>query len=194
MGTLLTMNKEHEIQKYMPLQSVYLDLSVLTRTLVEKIASTHGIKIQNSDKRVKSTESLRNKMSSSDHKDKTSFTDFHDLAGCRIIFYLTVRDVMFSPYYSNEKYEPNLSSIVIEMMRERNVFPVEDYSEGYYSNFGYLLLAYLVEKVTGEVFHNEVSRRILEPLGMTSTGQFHRMFRFRNWRRVIISVMVYRRF
>lgn len=39
-----------------------------------------------------------------------------------------------------------------------------------YSNSGYVLLALLVERVTGEEFHAFLRRRVLEPLGLRDTG------------------------
>jgi len=39
-----------------------------------------------------------------------------------------------------------------------------------YSNLGYLVLAALITRVTGEAFEDHVRRQVLEPAGMTATG------------------------
>jgi CubicO group peptidase (beta-lactamase class C family) len=39
-----------------------------------------------------------------------------------------------------------------------------------YSNSGYVLLALLIERVTGERFHDFLQRRVLDPLGLQDTG------------------------
>jgi len=39
-----------------------------------------------------------------------------------------------------------------------------------YSNSGYSLLGYIIEKVTGAPYEKEVRKRIFEPLGMTNSG------------------------
>ena len=45
--------------------------------------------------------------------------------------------------------------------------PGTDYS---YSSFGYYLLGYILEEVSGKAFDRLLQERILEPLGMTDTG------------------------
>lgn len=45
-------------------------------------------------------------------------------------------------------------------------------SEFHYSNFGYNILAYIAEKVTGKPFDVLLKERIFEPIGMTNTKQY----------------------
>ncbi len=87
------------------------------------------------------------------------------------------RDIRHTPYSSPEAYTPILSLSITNMLNHHNVFSVVDAIEdGVYSNFGYMLLAYLVEKLSKQNFHDFLKENIFKPLGMKSTGQFHRMF------------------
>ena len=87
-----------------------------------------------------------------------------------------MRDVRFTEYYSNQTYEPFLSSIVLDMARNYNLFPGEIGQQARYSNIGYVLLAYVVESVTKMEFHDALQLYLGLPLALESTGQFHRMF------------------
>ncbi|MEO0336240.1 MAG: serine hydrolase domain-containing protein, partial [Pseudomonadota bacterium] len=87
-----------------------------------------------------------------------------------------MRDVRFTEYYSNSSYQPFLSSIVLGMAKNYNLFPGKPNAQSRYSNMGYMLLAYVVESVTRMEFHEAVETYLLEPLQLDSTGQYHRMF------------------
>ncbi len=87
-----------------------------------------------------------------------------------------VKDIEAGPYSSNEMYKPILSSVVNDMTSSNDIFIYNRSDKGSYSNFGYLLLAHLVEKVSGKYFHEYLSEAFFKPLKMNSTGQYHRMF------------------
>lgn len=88
----------------------------------------------------------------------------------------TMRDVRFVELYNSEKYEPLLSAVFDNMAEGMNVFSLKRDGYARYSNMGYLMLAYLVEQTTNMNFHDALRIHIFNPLGMNSTGQFHRMF------------------
>jgi len=46
-------------------------------------------------------------------------------------------------------------------------------SEGHYSNFGYLVLAAIIEKVSGISYENYIRTHVLKPLGMHNTDFFY---------------------
>jgi CubicO group peptidase (beta-lactamase class C family) len=54
--------------------------------------------------------------------------------------------------------------------REQNFHPWKPGEEYHYSNVGYGLLGYLVERMSGEPFHKFTKTHIFEPLGMKTTG------------------------
>ncbi len=87
-----------------------------------------------------------------------------------------VKDIEAGPYSSNEMYSPILSSVVNDMLTSNDIFIYNRKDTGAYSNFGYMLLALLVEKVSGEYFHEYLSKEFFQPLKMKSIGQYHRMF------------------
>jgi len=87
------------------------------------------------------------------------------------------RDIRPTDTSSMSHYSPILSGIVMDQTRAYNMFPIDkDRREGRYSNFGYVLLANLVSEVSGQEFHQFLKESFFLPLGMNSTGQFHRMF------------------
>lgn len=86
-----------------------------------------------------------------------------------------MRDVTFSDSFNIETYSSSVATTFFNMVESQNVFKRRQDGNAYYSNFGYLMLAHLVEKVTGMYFHDVLKSRILRPLGMESTDQFHRM-------------------
>lgn len=56
---------------------------------------------------------------------------------------------------------------LIETQRSRNVKNGECYL---YSNYGYMMAGFIIEKITGEKYETFIEKRILLPLNMTSTG------------------------
>jgi CubicO group peptidase (beta-lactamase class C family) len=54
--------------------------------------------------------------------------------------------------------------------REQNFHPWKPGEKYHYSNVGYGLLGYLVERMSGEPFHRFTKTQIFEPLGLKTTG------------------------
>lgn len=77
-------------------------------------------------------------------------------------------------FYQTGSYEPFLSSIVEEQITNYNIF-IHPKGLSYYSNFGYMLLAHLAEQVTGHNYEGLLKVKIFIPLGMNSSGEYHRM-------------------
>lgn len=63
---------------------------------------------------------------------------------------------------------PDVDRLLAELDRTEQVLGVHEHF--HYSNLAYVLLALVVEKVTGLAWEDAVRERILTPLGMTSTG------------------------
>lgn len=78
-------------------------------------------------------------------------------------------------YTNNQEVMMSGGSKPIDQKRMLSLFqdkpldfePGEKYS---YSNSGYVLLGYIIEKVTGKAWEQNVRENILKPLGMTNTG------------------------
>ena len=84
------------------------------------------------------------------------------------------KDVRRTNNYHPEVYEPFMSLIIREQFAHYDVFVCSE-KEVRYSNFGYMLLAHLAEKVTGKTYENLLREKIFAPLGMDSSGEYHRM-------------------
>ena len=71
--------------------------------------------------------------------------------------------------YSRWKYEPATPAETIAHVHDLplNFEPGEKYA---YTNTGYVLLGYVIEKVSGQSYGNFLAENIFKPLGMTSTG------------------------
>jgi len=64
---------------------------------------------------------------------------------------------------------PQQLAFAQEKLREHGKIVCEPGSEGRYTNLGYIVLAALIEQLTGESYENYVREHILAPLGMTNT-------------------------
>ncbi len=84
------------------------------------------------------------------------------------------KDVRRTDFYNPAVFEPFISSILGAQLSAHDIFVSS--GEGVrYSNFGYMLLAYLAEKVTGKLYEFLLREKIFIPLGMKSSGEYHRM-------------------
>src|SRR5262249_52037258 len=64
----------------------------------------------------------------------------------------------------------SLNTLVQQIKMQPPLFPPG--TDGRYSNEGYLLLAAVIEKVSGMSYAEYLKRNIFDPLGMRSTGNF----------------------
>jgi CubicO group peptidase (beta-lactamase class C family) len=80
-----------------------------------------------------------------------------------------IPDFLGFPDFQSKKTLPSAPSETILRFRDR---PLEfsPGTEGRYSNSGYVLLANVVEDVSGETFPGFLLKRVLEPLGLHDTG------------------------
>jgi len=62
------------------------------------------------------------------------------------------------------------TQLLKEKLSKYNKLKIQPGLEGRYSNFGYLVLAALIEQVTGISYESYIIQRILEPLGMKNTN------------------------
>ena len=80
-----------------------------------------------------------------------------------------IPDFLGFPDYQARKPLPSSPSETLLRFRDR---PLEftPGTQGKYSNSGYILLAYILERVSGESFANFLSKNILDPLRLRDTG------------------------
>jgi D-alanyl-D-alanine carboxypeptidase len=79
-------------------------------------------------------------------------------------------DALFEPYRKDRAYKPDLTArAALELVhaRPRLFAPGEGWA---YSGGNYLALGLIVEETTGATLSQELSRRILQPLGLEATG------------------------
>lgn len=84
------------------------------------------------------------------------------------------KDVRRTDIYNPENYQPFVSIILDEQLENYDIFRFTG-NEPMYSNFGYMLLAYLAEEVSGQYYEDLLKEKIFKPLGMVSSGEYHRM-------------------
>jgi len=80
-----------------------------------------------------------------------------------------IPDFLGFPDYQSRKALPSRPSETILRFRDR---PLEfrPGTEGRYSNSGYVLLAYIVERISGDTFDRFLGKSILDPLALRDTG------------------------
>lgn len=83
-------------------------------------------------------------------------------------------DVLVTDIYNPGLYESSIAIILDEQLKNYDIFPLSEDKPGY-SNFGYMLLAYLAETVSNKGYGVLVKDKIFKPLGMKSSGEYHRM-------------------
>jgi CubicO group peptidase (beta-lactamase class C family) len=75
----------------------------------------------------------------------------------------------FAVYAQDATMTPLAPVQVIDLFRDKPLdFPPG--SRWSYSNSGYALLGYVIDRITGDTYANFVRRQILEPLGLSETG------------------------
>ncbi len=62
------------------------------------------------------------------------------------------------------------TELIKKKLNELNKLIAQPGTEGNYSNFGYIVLAGIIEQVTGDSYETYISENILKPLGMKNTG------------------------
>jgi len=76
---------------------------------------------------------------------------------------------IFTPEYNEHRLETRSLSDYVKLYGNREL-EFEPGSQFRYSNYGYLLLGVLIEKVSGQSYYDYVQKNIYEPSGMTGTG------------------------
>ena len=71
--------------------------------------------------------------------------------------------------YRQLKLKPHKPEEVVAVFKDKPL-EFEPGSQFRYSNSGYFLLGYIVEKVSGKTYGGRLRERILQPLGMSATG------------------------
>jgi CubicO group peptidase (beta-lactamase class C family) len=76
------------------------------------------------------------------------------------------------PEYATAKMKANKTAEIVALFKDKPLefAPGEKFK---YSNSGYVLLAYLIEKITGKTYEQVLKENIFEPLGMKNTGYDH---------------------
>jgi D-alanyl-D-alanine carboxypeptidase len=78
---------------------------------------------------------------------------------------------IFGPEYSEHRKELRTLQDYVRLFGARSTeFPPG--SEWKYSNYGFVLLGVVIEKVTGQSYYDYVSEHVYAPAGMSSTGSF----------------------
>jgi CubicO group peptidase (beta-lactamase class C family) len=76
---------------------------------------------------------------------------------------------IFGPEFDQHRLELHEHQDYLDLYRERALLH-EPGSEYRYSNYGFVLLGALIEKVTGGSYHDYVQAHVFDPAAMTSTG------------------------
>jgi CubicO group peptidase (beta-lactamase class C family) len=77
----------------------------------------------------------------------------------------------FTPEYDAHRLEMRTLQDYVTLFGKRGL-EFEPGSRWVYSNYGFLLLGVVIEKVTGSSYYDYVQEHVYEPAGMTSTGSF----------------------
>jgi CubicO group peptidase (beta-lactamase class C family) len=80
-----------------------------------------------------------------------------------------VPDFYSFPEYEELKTKPLLPNDWLNILMEKT-HSFEPGQGNEYSNSGYMLLAFIIEKVSGKTYERFLSEKILQPLGMSDTG------------------------
>jgi CubicO group peptidase (beta-lactamase class C family) len=80
-----------------------------------------------------------------------------------------IPDFTSFPEYQKKQFAPNTPKQIVDIFCNRplDFTPGENMS---YSNSGYVLLGYLLEKVSGETYQDFLQKNIFDPLGMKDSG------------------------
>jgi len=73
------------------------------------------------------------------------------------------------PEFAQASRLPQTTDSLIKLIRDKPL-QFEPGKGFYYDNSGYLLLTYVIEKVSGEPYADYLQRRLFQPLGMNDTG------------------------
>jgi len=106
------------------------------------------------------------------YDDKLSdfFADFPDYADKVTIRHMMTHTSGIPDHYGLNAYKVGLNNDdVFELLVKQEALDFEPGSQFSYSNGGYVLLSMIVEKVSGEPFHEFMKTNIFTPLEMTST-------------------------
>jgi CubicO group peptidase (beta-lactamase class C family) len=79
------------------------------------------------------------------------------------------------PSYPTDVMKNTFSPTELVMLFENKPLEFEPGSKFSYSNSGYILLGYIIEKVTGKPYEDVLKEKIFNPLGMTNSGYDHNL-------------------
>lgn len=72
-------------------------------------------------------------------------------------------------FFATMSATPRTPAEIIQLTRDKPLeFPPG--TQYKYDNTGYILLGYVIEKITGQTYQNQLQRAILDPLGLKETG------------------------
>lgn len=84
------------------------------------------------------------------------------------------RDFRSTKFKHRSSYSIDASDLINPSLKYEDPFLFMPGEKFYYSNYGYVFLANIIENVTKKSFGNVLRIKILEPLKLKSTGEYHR--------------------
>jgi ppGpp synthetase/RelA/SpoT-type nucleotidyltranferase len=108
-------NKKKMLEEFRKLRPLYIEVGKQVRTLLLRYLKKEDYKYQHVSRRTKKTKSLSKKIDKPEFRKKKDVTQFDDLSGCRVIFYLSEDAERFKQViYNNfsvvdfkQRYSPN---------------------------------------------------------------------------------------
>jgi CubicO group peptidase (beta-lactamase class C family) len=83
-----------------------------------------------------------------------------------------IHDYMDEPDFPNRLTNATTTEAIIEEMK-KHPYDFDPGTKWSYDNSGYLLLGYIVERVSGQGYGDFLRENFFQPLGMTNTGVYH---------------------
>ncbi len=85
-----------------------------------------------------------------------------------------IHDCREGPDFLSRVTKPTTTEATIEELKiQKHPYDFDPGTKWYYDNAGYLLLGYIVEKVSGQSYEDFLRENFFQPLGMTNTGVYH---------------------
>ncbi|HEY1663879.1 MAG TPA: serine hydrolase [Verrucomicrobiae bacterium] len=83
-----------------------------------------------------------------------------------------IHDYVPEPDHWSDLTKPTTTEAIIEMIK-KYPYDFDPGTKWSYDNSGYVLLGYIVEKVSGQSYGGFLRENFFQPLGMTNTGVYH---------------------